>query len=82
MDAQLKPLQSSTCRYVIESNSSSWRTSKGKIANYPRGVRNIKFLHGGIAARMTGAKVTVAFPKSSGEYLRGVFHVEESSIES
>ena len=65
LDAQWKPLQSTDCRYDIENNSSSWRTWKEKIVDYPRGVRNIKFLHGGIAARMTGANVTVAFPKSS-----------------
>ena len=52
----------------------SWKLFKGGFADYPKGVRSIVFYHGGFGdyeqegwrgVRMTGATVTVSFPKSN-----------------
>ena len=51
----------------------SWKQFKGRFTDYPKGVRSIVFYHGGFGdyqqeglrgVRMTGATVTVSFPKS------------------
>ena len=51
----------------------SWKQFKGRFADYPEGVRSILFYHGGFGdyeqegwwgTRITGATVTVSFPKS------------------
>lgn len=73
LDAERKTLYAKKDRCETESFP-SWRTWKGTFVDYPKGVRNIMFYHGGFAddmqegwwgTRMTGAKVTIAFPKSS-----------------
>ena len=52
----------------------SWRQYRGRFADYPEGVRSIVFYHGGFGdyeqegwwgTRMTGANVSVCFPKSN-----------------
>ena len=54
--------------------NTSWKQFKGRFADYPKGVRFIVFYHGGFGdyeqegwwgTRMTGATVTVSFPKSN-----------------
>ena len=57
--------------------NSSWKQFKGRFADYPEGVRSIVFYHGGFGdyehggwwdegmTRMTGATVSVSFPKSN-----------------
>ena len=54
--------------------NSCWKRFKGRFADYPEGVRSIVFYHGGFGdyehegwwgTRMTGATVSVSFPKSN-----------------
>ena len=58
---------------TAEANS-SWKQYKGRFADYPEGVRSIVFYHGGFGdyehegwwgTQMTGATVSVSFPKSN-----------------